>query len=531
MKALMTTVLFVLVAGTVLAADPIGMVLALQGTASAVGTDGQTRELALKGPIYLKDKVVTAAGAKLQIIFDDDSVISQGEKSEMLIDEYVYSPAKKEDNNLSVKLTKGAFRVITGKITKLNPERFKVRTRMATIGIRGCDLGFTVTQVGDHIYVIALDGMNETITIEAKAPSGGKGEVGQGEWALLMSGQVDDPKVGKQHLINVTQPNRVVSITINGLDVRPITSAELVNLIESVTPDVTPEGAGTGTDTGAGTGTGTGTGTEGTGGTGTDLGAGTGTETDGTTGDGSTTDGTMGGTTGTGDPTTGSTVGDVVDGAALDTQTDTAAETLQDAVNQLPGETGSTGPVITYTPHETHTYWEYGVWDTDGVIDKVDFYKNSTLLSAADAQKIMDDLAQYTLVGSGTAAAIINGDGLPRLISGTCSLDVLIGGGTVNFWNGSFTMQGAPGDTLDFSVDGTILPGGVLTGNQTAYDLYARGVHYPRHTITSEQITGHLVGPPGATVPAGSVGSYNFVHGTGPSVNGGWGVDLVNGAF
>lgn len=219
------------------AAEPIGSIIAIQGEATSTGADGQGKTLALKSAIFLNDKVMTKPGAKIQILFNDDSVISQGENSEMLIDEYVFNPDKADNVNCSVSFMKGVFRVVTGKITQLNPDRFKVKTRMATIGIRGCELGFTVGQIAENIYVISFHG-DESVIVHAKPnPGQGQGEIGAGEWQQLINGEFTDEEAAKRHLFNVTKPNRVISITQNvGSEERALTSAELQGLIEAVTP-------------------------------------------------------------------------------------------------------------------------------------------------------------------------------------------------------------------------------------------------------------------------------------------------------
>lgn len=137
-------------------ADSIGMVVAVQGTAKAVAEDGTARELTMSSDIFLNDSVQTGPSSRLQIMLNDDSLLAQGENSEMTIDEYVYTPANASENGFGVKLGKGLFRTVTGKITDLNPDRFAVKTSRATIGIRGCDLGFNITPNEDNISIITV---------------------------------------------------------------------------------------------------------------------------------------------------------------------------------------------------------------------------------------------------------------------------------------------------------------------------------------------------------------------------------------
>lgn len=149
-------ILILMLLSTTLMADSIGMIVSLEGSATALGENGASRTLAVKSDIFLNDTVNTGAGSKLQILLNDDSIFAQGENSEMTIDEYIYTPNTPSENGFGVKLGQGLFRTVTGKITDLNPDRFEVRTARATIGIRGCDLGFNITPTEDNISVITI---------------------------------------------------------------------------------------------------------------------------------------------------------------------------------------------------------------------------------------------------------------------------------------------------------------------------------------------------------------------------------------
>ena len=84
-----------------------------------------------------KDIVTTQDKAKAQIIFEDKTVITIGKSSVFKIEEYLYDEKNPE---LSFNVSKGAFRAITGKIGKIAPDRFKLKTKTATIGIRGTQI-------------------------------------------------------------------------------------------------------------------------------------------------------------------------------------------------------------------------------------------------------------------------------------------------------------------------------------------------------------------------------------------------------
>jgi hypothetical protein len=189
------------------------------------------------------------------------------------------------------------------------------------------------------------------------------------------------------------------------------------------------------------------------------------------------------------------------------------------------------GPTSVYTERGGGTDWSWGVWETDGILDKVEF-KSSSIISATDIQAIMDGATRYDLTGSGTAAAVIRYAGASKLVEGTADLFVQIGNSIAPNWDGTFSMNNIDGDSLDFDASGTIQRDGLLTGNQTAYSMLVNGASFDRSSITAESITGHLVGPGASATPpiTGAIGSFHFDHGGTATVDGGFGSDIFSAA-
>jgi hypothetical protein len=79
-------------------------------------------------------RLITGANQTLHVLFSDQSALTVGPNSEVVIADYRYDPRSK-DGNLLVNMTKGLLRVVGGLISKRNESR--VRTPTATIGIRG----------------------------------------------------------------------------------------------------------------------------------------------------------------------------------------------------------------------------------------------------------------------------------------------------------------------------------------------------------------------------------------------------------
>ncbi|MDA8136935.1 MAG: FecR domain-containing protein, partial [Desulfobacteraceae bacterium] len=114
----------------------IGVVVGLQGHAQAVSETG-TRELSTGSELFQGEKIVTKEDGQIEIKFTDNTILSQGKNSEVLINAYVYDPEEGSHSNLLLQMGKGVFRTVTGEIAKQNPDNFNLQSPMALIGIRG----------------------------------------------------------------------------------------------------------------------------------------------------------------------------------------------------------------------------------------------------------------------------------------------------------------------------------------------------------------------------------------------------------
>ena len=113
----------------------IGNILALKGSV-AVKRAGNTLD-AKNGMELLKgDSIITQKRSRVQVMLKDDTVITIGASSSFSFEEYALDG---KNSKVTMRANRGFFRSVTGKIGKLAPERFKVKTSSATIGIRGTD--------------------------------------------------------------------------------------------------------------------------------------------------------------------------------------------------------------------------------------------------------------------------------------------------------------------------------------------------------------------------------------------------------
>jgi len=83
------------------------------------------------------DEIITHKQTMVQIMLNDDTVITIGPESSFSFINYFFDGSKK--STIQMQANRGFFRSVTGKIGKIAPERFKIKTQLATIGIRGTD--------------------------------------------------------------------------------------------------------------------------------------------------------------------------------------------------------------------------------------------------------------------------------------------------------------------------------------------------------------------------------------------------------
>lgn len=116
------------------ASDPIGVAAAVNPDAAGTPPQMQKRLIEVGTNMLKDEKVETGPNGQVQLLFNDGSAISIGPNSEMVLDTFVYDPAK-GTGQMAVSVAKGTFRFIGGKISKENPVQIKAGS--ATMGIRG----------------------------------------------------------------------------------------------------------------------------------------------------------------------------------------------------------------------------------------------------------------------------------------------------------------------------------------------------------------------------------------------------------
>ncbi len=163
---LLSAILVLLVVNQPLLAEekPIGLVVALRGVVTAVNTSGAQRRLAVQGKIYPADTIKTGSRGRVQMMFDDNTLVSLGTNTDMQIAEYQWNPDKKT-GVMKTRVQEGVFRIMGGAITQVAPDNFKTETPAGTIGIRGSMYAGKVS--GSSLHVLFQGGKGIYISNDA----------------------------------------------------------------------------------------------------------------------------------------------------------------------------------------------------------------------------------------------------------------------------------------------------------------------------------------------------------------------------
>ena len=117
-------------------AETAGRVNFVSGGVVAVSTDGSKRTLTRGDFINSGERIETNRG-RAQIRFTDGSFLSLQPDTVFGVDNYTFSKAKPDEGSLLFNFVRGSMRTVSGAIGKVNRANYKVKTPVATIGIRG----------------------------------------------------------------------------------------------------------------------------------------------------------------------------------------------------------------------------------------------------------------------------------------------------------------------------------------------------------------------------------------------------------
>ncbi len=148
----------------------IGAVAAVNPQAEGQEPGGTGRTLMIGASLVQDERITTNADGLVDVMFADQSSLTVGASSEVVLDKFVYDPAS-QTGALAINISQGALRFIGGRISKTNA--VEIRGPTATMAIRGgIGLfyfprgrdGYAVLVYGRELKILGIDGIERLIT-------------------------------------------------------------------------------------------------------------------------------------------------------------------------------------------------------------------------------------------------------------------------------------------------------------------------------------------------------------------------------
>ncbi len=100
-------------------------------------------------PVQVADRVRTGEDGSVGITLRDNTLLSAGPNSLIVIDRFAYDSVT-QDGKVSVGIRKGTLAVASGRIAKRTPESVDFHTPTSILGVRGTEFVIEVAGDGDE---------------------------------------------------------------------------------------------------------------------------------------------------------------------------------------------------------------------------------------------------------------------------------------------------------------------------------------------------------------------------------------------
>jgi len=151
--------------------EPIGNVENLSGTVFAMRTDGSRVELKVGDPVFQGDIIESSGDGAVGVLLADETTFSMGNSGRIVLDEMIYDPAT-QSGSVGLSVMQGVFTFVSGQVAKTDPDAMTLDTPVATIGIRGTQVGLDLPQ-GKDMKVVLMEEKDGFVGEVVIANSGG----------------------------------------------------------------------------------------------------------------------------------------------------------------------------------------------------------------------------------------------------------------------------------------------------------------------------------------------------------------------
>lgn len=116
--------------------------------AVSIEREGKRMAAGIGTQVMVADRVRTGVDGSVGVTLRDNTLLSAGPNSLIVVDKFAYDNASQE-GNISVSIRKGTLSVASGKIAKRTPESVDFHTPTSILGVRGTE------------FVIEVEGSND----------------------------------------------------------------------------------------------------------------------------------------------------------------------------------------------------------------------------------------------------------------------------------------------------------------------------------------------------------------------------------
>lgn len=154
LRLVVCSVMAVVVAAPALA--EVGTVAAARGTAE-IGRNGTWTPATAGNPIEQGDRLRTGAPGQLRVVFQDDSVLTLNDDTELVVDESVFAPEQGKARSLT-ELLHGAVNAVVSEYYEQPGSEYTIKTATATAGVRGTEFIVSYYPEAEVAEVIGISG-------------------------------------------------------------------------------------------------------------------------------------------------------------------------------------------------------------------------------------------------------------------------------------------------------------------------------------------------------------------------------------
>jgi hypothetical protein len=134
---------------------PVAKVAVAVGDTRKVNASGQVEAIQVGSALWPGERIRTGPDAVAILVFSDEARMSIRADSELFIRHYEIDPAGAR-TRIELELIKGTVRQISGNASRAQPERYRLNTPIAVIGVRGTD--FLAKASGDAVEAFVHEG-------------------------------------------------------------------------------------------------------------------------------------------------------------------------------------------------------------------------------------------------------------------------------------------------------------------------------------------------------------------------------------